>query len=271
MKPISLLVFFASLAFGQTQTRTSPDCFQAFSITSVTTSGNLNNIVQIAQGQSTGGCSYWIFTVDGYNTPVATVQFESSAESNAAGTAPSSFVAFAGAISSGTNPTSTFPATIVATGYYPWLRVNVTGYTSGTVRGSIQGWREQTATGGGGGGSTTVTNLTACQDSSKTFALAAIDFTTAATQQIVALSGTTVIHVCSLSLAAGSATNISLVYGTGSACGTGTTSIDGANGGYQSVLSMALDVEFDLPSGKAFCIVSSNAVTVGGFVKYTQF
>ena len=250
------------------QNRAIPDCILSFSISSAAAGPNLNNISQQATGQSIGGCSQWAVVSDTFNTGIGTIQFESSATSDAAGTSPTSFVAFAGTISSGSNPNSTFPWTLLATGYQPWVRVNVTAYTSGTFRGNIFGWREQT--GGGGSSSVSVSNLLACQNKSNTLNRAAINFTTATTTQIIAASGSTSITICSLSLAASGTTNISLLYGTGSACGTGTTQITGTQP-YQNILAIALDNEIPIPASQAFCVTSSSAVTIGGFLTYVQF
>lgn len=269
MKKLFLIVFLLVTPGAIAQNRAIPDCVLTFSISSAAASSNLNNISQQATGQSIGGCSQWAVVTDTFNTGVGTIQFESSATSDAAGTSPTSFVAFAGTVSSGSNPNSAFPWTLTATGFYPWLRVNVTAYTSGTFRGNIFGWREQT---GGGGGSSTVSvsNLLVCQNKSNTLNRAAINFTTATTTQIIAASGSTSITICSLSLAASGATNISLLYGTSAACGTGTTQITGTQP-YQNVLAIALDNEIPLPASQAFCMTSSNAVTIGGFLTYVQF
>jgi hypothetical protein len=77
-----------------------------------------------------------------------------------------------------------------------------------------------------------------------------------------------VITVCSLSLSSSAATNITLDYGTGSACSTGTTALSGV---YQSILTMALDgLNLALPSSQALCLNSSASVTAGGIILYVQ-
>src|SRR5450755_2199604 len=55
-----------------------------------------------------------------------------------------------------------------------------------------------------------------------------ISQTATATNQIVAASGTTKVYVCSLSLVSASANTVSLVSGTGTNCGTGTTALLGS-------------------------------------------
>jgi hypothetical protein len=88
--------------------------------------------------------------------------------------------------------------------------------------------------------------------------------------QIVGLSGSTVIRVCHLSISANTATNFTIQYGTGSACGTGTTALSGA---YNNVTTLALDLNGTLraPAGQAVCINSSGTITAGGIVTYAQF
>ena len=57
--------------------------------------------------------------------------------------------------------------------------------------------------------------------------------------QIVGLSAGKVIEVCHLSISSSVATNLTIEYGTGSACGTGTNALSGA---YNNVTTLALDL-----------------------------
>jgi hypothetical protein len=102
----------------------------------------------------------------------------------------------------------------------------------------------------------------------------AINVSTATTTQLVALSGTTKIYVTGLAVIAGGTGNITLVYGTGSSCGTGTTSLSGAiplvaNAGF--TLGSGLGAVLMVPAGQALCITTSAAVQMSGFVTYAQF
>lgn len=102
---------------------------------------------------------------------------------------------------------------------------------------------------------------------------ATITFSAASgTLEIVALTSSQIIRICHVSLSSTVATNITLVYGTGSNCGTGTTSISGA---YQGVTTLALDfrigAEPRTAASNAFCITSSVSATVGGMVTYAKF
>jgi hypothetical protein len=105
-------------------------------------------------------------------------------------------------------------------------------------------------------------------------ATVAINVSTATTTQLVALSGTTKIYVTGLTVVAGGTGNITFVYGTGSACGTGTTSLSGAipliaNAGLS--LGSGLGAVLMVPAGQALCITTSAAVQMSGFVTYAQF
>lgn len=105
-------------------------------------------------------------------------------------------------------------------------------------------------------------------------ASAAISGNSAATAQLVALSASAVIHVTSFDFIAAGSANVTLVYGTGTNCGTGTTSLTGAypltaqagiakGNGQGPVLVV--------PAGNALCWTNSAAVQVSGSVSYTQF
>lgn len=150
------LVGCVGLRAQTTQTRQAPDCTINFVFTATGASTVLNNVPQVASGQSTGGCVYWSVKADTFATGAGTIVFQMNPTSNSPGTAPSSsgwttFVPISGFTSLGTNPTSAFPWDYETAGNAPWLRVNCTAYTSGTIRGSIMGWRKLSASAGGGG------------------------------------------------------------------------------------------------------------------------
>lgn len=105
-------------------------------------------------------------------------------------------------------------------------------------------------------------------------ATAPINVSTATTTQLVALSGSTQTYVTGLAVIAGGTGNITLVYGTGTNCGTGTTSLSGAipliaNAGF--TLGSGLGPVVVVPAGQALCVTTSAAVQMSGFVTYTQF
>jgi len=102
----------------------------------------------------------------------------------------------------------------------------------------------------------------------------AINVSTATTTQLVALSGTTKIYVTSFDVIAGGTGNITFVYGTGSNCGTGTTSLTGAyNLTAQAGIAKGNGVGAVLvvPAGNALCVTTSAAVQMSGSVSYQQF
>lgn len=94
----------------------------------------------------------------------------------------------------------------------------------------------------------------------------------AGTAQIIALSGTTVIRVCHVSLSWDAAVDFRLVYGTGANCGTGTTNM---TADYQNTTALALDFGNESAlrgaAGNAVCLVQTGAGNSGGVVSYAQF
>lgn len=101
-----------------------------------------------------------------------------------------------------------------------------------------------------------------------------ISMSSATTTQMVALSGSTKIYATSYDVIAGGTTNVTFVYGTGSNCGTGTTSLAGlyaltAQAGISK--GSGLGPVLVVPAGNALCVVNSAAVLIGGSLSYTQF
>ena len=103
----------------------------------------------------------------------------------------------------------------------------------------------------------------------------AINISTATTTQIVALSGSTQIRVINYSFTvAGTTPTVTFVYGTGTACGTGTTAISGAFAPLTGTLMTSPPgaAAFIVPAGKALCIVSGGTTpSIQGFLTYTQY
>lgn len=101
-----------------------------------------------------------------------------------------------------------------------------------------------------------------------------INISTATTTEIVPLSGSTVTYVLFDTLAANGTGDVTWKYGTGTACGTGTTTIGG-------VVSLATGLGWVegngaapvmiVPAGKALCLTTSAAVQVSGRVIALQF
>lgn len=102
---------------------------------------------------------------------------------------------------------------------------------------------------------------------------AVITFTAASgSLEIVSLTASQVIRICHVSLSSSAATNITLQYGTGSNCGTGTTAISGA---YNNVVTLAINFMPEAAprtaASNAFCVVSSATATIGGMVVYAKY
>lgn len=94
------------------------------------------------------GCAVWAFnyTSQGFSALTITVQ---SAPDN--GGTPGTWVTFAGTIVAGSNPqTATTQGVVQLSGFYPWMRVTLSGTTgSGTVRGNLYGYKYSAVNVGG--------------------------------------------------------------------------------------------------------------------------
>lgn len=113
----------------------------------------------------------------------------------------------------------------------------------------------------------------ACVPLAQGAATVALNVSTATTTQLVALSGTTTTYVTHFDVIAGGTGNITFVYGTGSNCATGTTSLSGAyNLTAQAGISAGggLGAVIVVPAGKALCVTTSAAVQMSGLVTYVQ-
>lgn len=102
----------------------------------------------------------------------------------------------------------------------------------------------------------------------------AINVSTATTTQLVALASGKSIYVTAWDIVVAAADNVTLEYGTGTNCGTGTTALTGAynfaaNGGIAK--GSGLGVLFKVPAGNALCLVTSAATQASGSVSYAQF
>ena len=112
------------------------------------------------------------------------------------------------------------------------------------------------------------------QQAMQATASAPINISTATTTQIVPLSVGIPIYVVSWDVVVSAADNITFEYGTGTACGTGTTALTGAynfaaNGGLSA--GSGSGVILFVPPGNALCIVTSAGAQASGRVSYAQF
>lgn len=98
---------------------------------------------------------------------------------------------------------------------------------------------------------------------------ASINISSATTTQIVALTSAKSITITGGFLQVSAADNITFEYGTGSSCGTGTTTFSGA----VNLLTAGI-VYFPpatLPSGQAFCILTTTTAQASGYAStFTQ-
>lgn len=184
----------------------------------------------------------------------------------------------------GTNVTAGagFPVDIVAgtitatfTGALP-AGTNVIGYTGGDGTAGTASTHVETVQGISGGTAVPVSlaSIPAAANPNQATASVPINVSTATTTQLVALSSGKVIYVSAWDVEVAGADNITLEYGTGTACATGTTVLTGAynfaaNGGISKGSGIA-PVLF-VPASNALCIVTSAAVQASGSVAYAQF
>lgn len=93
------------------------------------------------------------------------------------------------------------------------------------------------------------------------------------TTQIIALSGSTKTYVTSRILLAGGSVNVTFKYGTGSNCGTGTTTLDGpwpltAQAGFAE--GAGVGPVMIVPAGQALCVTTDASVSGGVKLTYMQ-
>ena len=139
--------------------------------------------------------------------------------------------------------------------------------TAGTITASFS------PSGAAAGGAITVTNSgDPCLNPNVAKSSVSVGISTATTTQLVALSGTKLVYVCGGTLTTGASTTVAFEYGTGSACGTGTTALTGvmapATGG---VLNLGGDgTRFAAIAGNALCAVTTGTGGLNGYVQYVQ-
>lgn len=144
-----------------------PDCQYSFRLSNrVTDTPDGINIIALAAGAAAipainnkgQGCVGWEMMTSVEGLSAISIQLEDSANTyTIAGGSPTQWIAFQGTAVSGSNPsTATTVSTYVATGYYPWIRVNVASSTgSGSVDVLLFGWKSTTLLTGGGVGTVT--------------------------------------------------------------------------------------------------------------------
>lgn len=142
MKKLTLTLLFASFSLlaqpGPVSIR--PDCFEFFTFTATGNSNVFDN--------RSAGCPYFsiAYSSNGFSAESIVVQTAPDA-----GGTPGSWSTYTA--NSGSNPnTATTQASSTFSGYFPWLRVQLTSKTgTGSIQGILYGWRTPGAVIAGGG------------------------------------------------------------------------------------------------------------------------
>lgn len=146
------------------------------------------------------------------------------------------------------------------------FRAYITSYSSGTV--SIESYLRSSTYIGFVYGTFAQSSTDPCASSAIAKSSVAINLTSAAASQLVALSGSTVVYVCGFSAtiapSATSAATLQFEYGTGSNCGTGTTVLTGTYGNGDLTTTVGpLPVQMNGP-GTIFKTAAGNALCAAG-------
>ena len=98
-----------------------------------------------------------------------------------------------------------------------------------------------------------------------------IAISTATTTQLVALATGKAIYVCGFTATVGASSTIQFEYGTGSACGTGTTALTGVfTPATAAVLSLTGEgTKITAPASNALCAVSTGTGGINGVLTYS--
>ena len=118
------------------------------------------------------------------------------------------------------------------------------------------------------------TNGTNCAPGLQSSASVPINVAAATTTQLIALVANKQIFVTSYDFMANGTQSVTLKYGTGSSCGTGTTSLTGP---YPVIAQAGISkgngtgAVLFVPPGNALCITTSGSSQVSGSVSYVQF
>ncbi len=101
-----------------------------------------------------------------------------------------------------------------------------------------------------------------------------ISQTSASTVEIIPLVATKSIYITSFDFMSGGTLNATLVYGTGTNCGTGTTALTGA---YPLIAQAGISkgngvgIILVVPVSNAVCLTASGSSQVSGSISYAQF
>lgn len=276
---ILTMVALATISVSKAQSspvRIVADCVLSFNVTATGNSSVFDNRFT--------GCDNWQVYWETYGaTPAATITFQ-QAPSDSSGSSNGTWATFSGTPQLGSNPSTATVGTILVQNFQPWVRVNVAGLT-GTVRGAILGCKLPCSLpGGSGGGVTSDVNIVSSipldvvltspnpvpvTQSQVCTSWARINFSGTANAEIIPASGALTPIICSIVVSSDTATTIGLARGTGTNCGTGTTTMTT----FPSVLGIGLDPQsnnstFGAAASAAVCLNSSVSAAIGGVVFY---
>lgn len=118
------------------------------------------------------------------------------------------------------------------------------------------------------------TNGTNCVPAVASSNSKAISTASATTVELLPLVANKNIYVTSFNIVSAGTTTYKFVYGTGTACGTGTTDLTGAYtliaNGYVSS-GNGLGIVLLVPPGNALCATNSQAIQISGSFAYAQY
>jgi len=111
-----------------------------------------------------------------------------------------------------------------------------------------------------------------CQNPSVAKSSVSVAISTATTTQLVALTTGKIVYACGFSASFGASTTAQFAYGTGSACGTGTTALTGVFApGTGVVLGLSAEgAHFQTIASNALCLVSTGTGGINGVLTYIQ-
>jgi hypothetical protein len=154
-KLLCLFLLVSAAAMAQTAITVRPDCFQFYSFTAPANSLVFDN--------RSAGCPYFAVTYSSSGFSALSLVMQVAPDNNGTPGAWATYTAGAGS-----NPnTATDQAFSTFSGYFPWVRIQLTSVTgTGTITGIFYGWRTTASVingGGGGGGGCVGTAGTPCR------------------------------------------------------------------------------------------------------------
>lgn len=297
---LTLIGLLGGVGIARAQSTPPPDCVINFNFTATGVTPSFNNTVIACQtwtvdyqASSTGTISSLSLVFQSANGTLTAGTFGTYAGTKNTGANPA------------TNTTGEVSTFSNATQIISWVRMSLTLSATGTtnVNGVLYGYKTGYSGSGGGGGGGGCTApcvvigpvapgsaptqdpvLVGSQDFSGNTenirsdvngsllpgaypTIAAIALTTSGLTVLVTHTSSDTTTVSHYSISFASSVSFQLEYGTGSACGTGTTALTGV---YQPLTSIAIDTPFIVPAGKDLCANLGASVVGGGAIVYSQ-